>query len=303
MTEDDLLKKWLNNELSDAEMEAFSKREDYAINKNIIEKAQYFKASEFSKAKDFESFKQTYQNRSNVRSINWFRPLLRIASVVVIGLAVYFTWFMNDGLVEEQTLYADTTTIELPDLSSVTLNADTKINYDKESWKDARKLNLVGEAYFKVAKGKTFDVITDNGIVTVVGTEFNVKSRDNYFEVICYEGIVRVVSDTITRELKAGDTYRILNKSFSEDKSTDLAPQWLDQRSRFKAVPLAEVISELERQYNVKVNFKDADSERLFTGGFSHDNLENALSAITQPMNLKFEISSSNQVLIHGNKD
>ena len=31
----DCIKKWLNNELSDAEMEAFSKREDYAINKNI----------------------------------------------------------------------------------------------------------------------------------------------------------------------------------------------------------------------------------------------------------------------------
>ncbi|NRB84356.1 MAG: FecR domain-containing protein [Winogradskyella sp.] len=303
MAEDDLLKKWLNNELSDAEMVAFSKREDYAINKNIIEKALHFKASEFSKVKDFESFKQTYQNRSQVRSIQWFKPLLRIASVVVIALAVYFTWFMNDGLIEKQTLYAETKTIELPDLSSVTLNADSKIFYNEESWQDARKLNLVGEAYFKVAKGTTFDVITDNGTVTVVGTEFNVKSRDKYFEVICYEGIVRVVSDTITRQLKAGNTYRILNNSFSEAKSTDIAPQWLDQRSRFKAVPLGEVISELERQYNVKVSVKTTDSERLFTGGFSHDNLENALSAITQPMNLKFEISSSNQVLIHGNKD
>ena len=227
-------------------------------------------------------------------------PGIKMGVVVKVTCSNYET-FKNDLVTPYQEKSIFTGIVINP------INGNTsgiiEIFYNEESWQDARKLNLVGEAYFKVAKGTTFDVITDNGTVTVVGTEFNVKSRDKYFEVICYEGIVRVVSDTITRQLKAGNTYRILNNSFSEAKSTDIAPQWLDQRSRFKAVPLGEVISELERQYNVKVSVKTTDSERLFTGGFSHDNLENALSAITQPMNLKFEISSSNQVLIHGNKD
>jgi transmembrane sensor len=202
--------------------------------------------------------------------------------------------------VEAKTLLAEKTTISLPDLSQVTLNADSKITYNEDSWPTNRSLNLKGEAYFKVAKGKTFDVITNSGIVTVVGTEFNVKARHDYFEVMCYEGIVKVTSDTITRQLLAGDTYRILNKKFSEDKTRDLAPQWTNNRSRFKAIPFAEVVEELQRQYNIKIAFKHTDTTRLFSGGFVHNNLENALLSITKPMNLTFEISSPNQVLIHG---
>lgn len=303
MIEDDLLKKWLNNELTDAEKDAFSKREDFAFNQEIIDKAKYFKASEFSKIDDFETFKAKYKVRSSVKHLNWLKPALRIASVLVIGLAIYFTMFMNDSMVEQHTQIAEKTTITLPDLSRVMMNADSEITYDKESWYDNRQLNLKGEAYFKVAKGKTFDVITKQGVVTVVGTEFNVKARPDYFEVVCYEGIVKVSSDTITRQLLAGDTYRILNNKFSQDKVEVIQPEWVENRSSFKSVPLKEVVSELERQFNVKVTFKDTKTTRLFSGGFTHKNLENALSAITQPMNLTYEISSSNQVLIYGSTD
>lgn len=303
MIEDKLLNKWLNDDLTDAEKDAFSKREDFALNQKIIEDSKYFKASEFSKVDDFETFKAKYKVRSSVKRLNWLKPALRIASVLVIGLAIYFTMFMNDSMVEQHTQFAEKTTIKLPDLSSVTLNADSEITYNKDSWYANRQLNLKGEAYFKVAKGKTFDVITDNGVVTVVGTEFNVKVRSDYFEVVCYEGIVKVTSDTITRQLLAGDTYRILNNKFSQDKTEAIQPDWVENRSSFKAVPLKDVVSELERQFNVQVTFKDTKTTRLFSGGFTHNNLEKALSAITQPMGLTYKISSHNQVLIYGNTD
>ncbi|MBC2843702.1 FecR family protein [Winogradskyella flava] len=302
MIEDGLLRKWLNDELTDAEKLAFSKREDYALNQDIIEKAKYFKASEFSKMDDFQTFRDIYKTKPKTKSINWIRPLLKIAALVVVSLGVYFTFFGND-LIEERTLASEQTTINLPDLSQVTLNANSEITYDVDSWNSKRRLNLKGEAYFRVAKGKTFAVITEYGIVSVVGTKFNVKARDNYFEVECYEGIVKVTSDTIMRHLLEGDTYRILNNEFSEVEIFDPAPEWINKRSRFRAIPFEEVIYELERQYNIKVVVKGADTGRLFTGGFTHTNLENALSAITQPMNLTFEISSLNQVLIHGNTD
>lgn len=303
MIKDELLKKWLNDDLTDAEKEAFSKREDFAFNQKIIEDSKHFKASKFSKVDDFETFKTEYKARSSAKSLNWLKPALRIASVLVVGFAIYFTMFTNEGVVKESTQLAEKTTIKLPDLSSVTMNADSEITFDKKSWNDNRQLNLKGEAYFKVAKGKTFDVVTENGVVTVVGTEFNVKARSNYFEVKCYEGIVKVTSDTITRQLLAGDMFRILNNEFSQDKIEANQPEWVENRSSFKAVPLEEVIFELERQFNVKVNFKNADTSRLFSGGFPHNDLEKALSAITQPMNLTYEISSSNLVLIYGNTD
>lgn len=303
MTEDDLLKKWLNDELTDVEKETFSNRVDYGINQEIINKAKHFKASQFSKVDDFSTFEAKYKVRSSVKKLNWIKPVLRIASVLVIGIAVYFTMFMNQSLVEERTLLAEKTTFNLPDLSKVALNADSEITYDKDSWYKKRSLNLKGEAYFKVAKGKTFDVITKNGIVTVVGTEFNVKARNDYFEVTCFEGVVKVSSDTIVKQLLTGEIYRILNKEFVKEKTVDLEPQWTNNISDFKAIPLIYVFEELERQYNVEIVFKNVDASRLFSGIFANNNIEKALISITKPMNLTFEISSPNQVLIHGNTD
>lgn len=304
MTEDDLLKKWLNDNLTDAEKKAFSKREDYILNQKIIDSAVHFKASEFSKVDDFETFKATKdKDKTSVKRLNWFKPMLRIASILVIGLAVYLTLFKNGSVVEERTLIAEKTSINLPDLTKVTLNADSKITYDKDTWFENRQVKLKGEAYFKVEKGNTFDVITDNGLVTVVGTEFNVKSRNTYFEVVCYEGIVKVTSNSITRRLLAGDTYSIINSKFSQDKTHETEPEWIDSRSSFKAIPITEVFDELQRQYEIKIRLEDVDVSRKFTGGFTHNNLENALFSITQPMDLMFVISSPNEVLIHDKTD
>ena len=110
-------------------------------------------------------------------------------------------------------------------------------------------------------------------------------------------------SNTITKQLLAGETFRILNKKFTQDKIIDTKPKWTSNKSSFKTIPLKEVFAELERQYNIKVVFNSTDTSRIFTGVFVNDNIENALTSITKPMNLTFEISSSNQVLIHGNKN
>lgn len=298
MDSEELIKKWLNNELSDEEKRMFDSLDDAHLNNFIIEKAQLFKASNFSKVNDFDIFKIQYnQQKIPVKKLNWIYPWLKIASIIVIGLGVYFTFFFNQTI-QFETLASNKVEIELPDHSLVMLNALSHLEYNKRNWKDNRQINLNGEAFFKVAKGKTFDVITEHGVVTVVGTQFNIKERENYFEVKCFEGIVKVTSDTIIRFLKAGDTYKILNGLFSEGKTFSKTPNWIENRSVFEAIPIKEVFAELERQYNIEISY-NSHSNRLFTGGFVHNNLENALNTITQPMNLTYEMTSSNLVVIH----
>jgi Fe2+-dicitrate sensor, membrane component len=65
----------------------------------------------------------------------------------------------------------------------VNLNSSSQLSYSKNKWDSKREVTLNGEAFFKVSKGSTFDVITLNGKVSVLGTQFNVKQRENYFEV------------------------------------------------------------------------------------------------------------------------
>lgn len=303
MEKEILIKKWLNNELDDAEKEAFGQLDDFEINQAIVENAEYFKASHFSEIDSFDTFKKRYvSHKKPVKKLHWLNPFLKIASVLVIAFGLYFTIFQNN-ITHVETVAGEKITVALPDGSQVILNALSSIEYNTKNWNKERSLQLDGEAYFKVANGKKFDVITENGVVTVVGTQFNVKQRANFFEVKCFEGKVSVVSDTIKRLLHPGQTYRILDQKFSEGTTIAPTPKWADNMSDFESVPIKEVLAEVERQYNIKITNKNVDVDRLFTGGFVHDNLENALISITQPMNMTYELSSSNQVIIRGKKN
>lgn len=300
MEKDELIEKWLKDELSEPEMEAFNQLDDYKLNMAIIENAKHFKASEISTVEDFEIFKKKYFARKSLNTkVRWQSQVLKIAAVLVVAIGVYFMLFFNNT-VHLKTLAGEKNTIELPDHSLVSLNALSQIEYNKNQWNDKRTVHLEGEAYFKVTKGKTFDVVTPDGTVTVVGTQFNVKQRDHYFEVKCYEGKVKVSSNGIDRLLEIGDMYQILDGKFVESKTVAVSPSWIDNKSIFEAIPFKEVLAEMERQYNIEIIFKNIDTSRLFTGGFVHTNLENALIAITKPMNLTYELSSSKLVILHG---
>lgn len=294
-----LLEKWLKGELTDTEMKAFEQLDDYELNMAIIENAKHFKASEISTIEDFNAFKKRYEARkSSSKKVYRLSPWFKIAGILVIALGVYFAFFFNNSI-QVETLASEKTTIELPDHSSITLNALSEIEYNKQRWNENRVVHLDGEAFFKVNKGKTFEVITKDGNVTVVGTQFNVKQRDRYFEVKCFEGIVRVTSNGIEKTLKKGDTYQILEGKFIESKTVSNGPSWIENKSVFEAIPFKEVLAELERQYNIEITYKNINTSRLFTGGFVHDDLENALISITKPMNLIYEMSSSNLVILH----
>ncbi len=295
MEKDYLIEKWLANDLSAEERKAFEQLEDHDFLTEIIDSAQYFKASEFSGAPPFEDLEARLTSEVPLRKIGWIKPLLRLTGAIVVGLGIYFLFFFS-SLTEVTTLASEQTTIELPDASSVTLNAASALSYNKKRWNQNREVNLDGEAYFKVAKGKVFDVITEDGVVTVVGTQFSVKQRKDYFEVKCYEGIVRVTTPNEVEELQAGDGYRLYQGKSSKRSVTYQAPQWTKEVSDFRAVPFSEVIAELERQYNVQVDYEGIDPNRLFTGGFVHNNLENALRSITAPQELTYTLESDNQV-------
>ncbi len=300
MEKEYLIEKWLNDELTPEEHEAFKALDEYQFYVDIVENAKDFKASDLSKVDDFETFNNKLKNTKAPKPL-WTNPILRIASVLVIALGLYFTLFYNPTI-QVNTLAHQKTTIELPDASKVTLNALSEVEYNKKNWDKKREVTLKGEAFFQVQKGRTFDVVTSKGIVTVVGTEFSVKQRDHYFEVTCYEGVVKVTSNDISETLTAGKTYRILNGNYSQSSTTLDEPHWLDNVSSFEKVPFKEVIAELERQYDLNIELQNITQNPLFTGGFVHNNLDNALMSVTQPLNLTYKIVSPKQVVIYGHK-
>ncbi|HIB47149.1 MAG TPA: DUF4974 domain-containing protein [Flavobacteriaceae bacterium] len=298
MEKDYLIQKWLNNDLTKEEQQAFEQLDDVALNKAIIDNASHFKASQFHAPASFEALEKRIEAKQHpVRKISWKRTLLQVASVIVLGFAVYYGFFFNQSTTV-QTLAAEKTTFSLPDTSEVTLNAASEITYNEANWSKKRSLQLTGEAYFKVAKGKKFDVETSAGTVSVLGTQFNVKQRNSYFEVSCFEGRVQVTADTIIRTLLAGDSFRIHNGMVESLKIDNSNPSWTNNKSLFNAAPLHQVLNELERQYAITVTYEGAKKNDLFSGGFTHDDLESALKAITTPLDLRYNIESDNIVIL-----
>lgn len=298
MDHDYLIQKWLAGELTPEEEKAFEALEDAPFLREIAGDAAKFRASQFSKAKQYDDFKKVLDaHKTPVRKLNWVRPLMRIASIFVVGLTLYY-FFVYDSLTQVETQFGEKVTINLPDGSAVTVNALSEIAYYEKNWNGNRKIRLAGEAFFDVAKGKQFVVSTPTGEVTVLGTEFNVRQRDDFFEVKCFEGTVKVNFEDHEAILDQGDKVRWYHGVLEQGINTYSVPQWTKNVSDFQRVDVAEVFAELERQYGVKATLENVDGERLFTGGFVHDNLDNALKSITVPLDLDYVILETDKVRV-----
>ncbi|WP_026810424.1 FecR family protein [Arenibacter latericius] len=297
--EENYLAKWLNNELSEEEVSKFKLTKEYTTYKKIVDATNNMEAPEFDmdKAKR-DLYQRKEENKGKVVRLNPYKKYLRIAAVIalIVGIS-YFYNFTGDEVVSTQ--YAERTAVTLPDNSEVQLNADSQITYQKKNWKDNRNIDLKGEAFFKVAKGERFTVSTDMGMVTVLGTQFNVENRKDIFEVSCYEGLVSVRYNNKETKLSAGQALVVIN---GELRTSEIAnaqqPSWLQDESTFKSIPLKYVLDEFERQFNIKVETKNIDLEQLFSGSFSNTDKNLALQSISAPSSLKYKIEEG-KVLIY----
>lgn len=291
MNREELTLKWLNNDLNDQELQAFKNLEDYDDLVKLNSSVQAFKAEGFYTSAELESVLSKITpiaiKSKKQSSTHWFRPFMRVAAILAVCFGLYYyTTTLNTTITTE---FAQKTTVELPDASSVSLNAKSLLAFNKKDWKHEREVELQGEAFFKVAKGSSFHVITKSGTVTVYGTQFNVKQRDNYFEVICYEGLVGVTRNSQETKLKPGDSFLIIDgKVIAKEKENRTTPSWLNNESLFKSIPFKEVIAEFERQYNVTFDTASVNTNQLVTVGFPHDSLDVAIKNITVPLHLTY---------------
>ena len=164
-------------------------------------------------------------------------------------------------------------------------------------WNTNRVLFLEGEGYFRVKKGSTFTVNTPSGSVTVLGTQFNVNSRNNYFEVICYEGKVSVKNKQTTHILKATDYLRNIEGVITASKVKTIQPNWISGESDFKSTPIKYVIEAMELHFNVQFDTQNIDENIVFTGSFSNNDLDTALKTVFAPLKIKY-IKEDNTILL-----
>lgn len=297
--QENYLAKWLNNELSPEELEAFKASPEYSSYLKLADISSQLEAPAFDAE---QAFLDNVQRRSvqepKVVRLNSSRTLWRVAAAiaVIFALSLGYVSTLTERI---NTQYAERSEINLPDNSEVILNAGSKLTYHKKKWATDRRVTLKGEAFFKVAKGAAFSVETKSGIVQVLGTQFNVEQRPNFFEVSCYEGLVSVTYQGTEHKVAAGSSFIVMDGTVITDTvPVNTQPSWVTSESSFKSIPLAFVLDELKRQYDIRVETDNIDLSQKFTGTFSNTNLDLALQSISTPAQISYTLEG-NKVLFY----
>lgn len=232
----------------------------------------------------------------NPQKINIRRSFMRIAAcaAVVSAIAVSLFYWNENRLL---TKYNDMTVevgqgqksdISLPDGTIVHLNADSKLRYGSNFNGKQRQVELIGEAYFDVAKDTRSPFIVKAGDIQVraLGTSFNVHAYPDDENITTYlaEGSVIISSSTQSLNLSPGEVavYSLKKNRMIKKKEDDrLFIAWMNNEMVFNDEPILNIIKLLERNYNVKFEIK---SDRLnsitFTGTLKNASLQSTLYAL-----------------------
>ena len=292
------LARWIANELSPKELEEFQQSDVYHQFKAIDDASQLLKAPDYNQKEALTQIQNKLQSKEANKKVVKLIPNWMYGAAASIALLISFFYF-NYSTTDISTSYGEYSTITLPDNSTVHLSPNSTVSYKKYKWDANREVSLRGKAFFEVEKGKSFTVNTTEGNVTVLGTKFTVNTSKNYFEVLCYEGKVGVTSknkgETI---LTLGKAYRNYNEKAEEWTFNSDSPSWLKGESSFMNTPLYQVIKALENQFNLKFDSSKIDTEKRFTGTFTHEDVNIALQTVFAPMKISYKLAKNSTVIL-----
>lgn len=262
---------------------------------------------------------------------NIFSILLKISAAAVIVLIAGYLVFFSKSNKQKQVISSfisangEIKNFQLPDGSSVMLNAGSRVNINKGYGDSTRDVFLEGEAFFDVKHNshKPFIVHTATMDVRALGTAFNVKAYpgEKTIEASLVRGSVEVtlkeendrkiilhpnekvqyfpvhenVHSPKPAEKKAGQNQipvSFLVQPLSKNLLGDVKEiAWTENQLEFDDKTFTDIAQMMERWYGVKIVFED---ERLrqyrFTGIFEKEKLETVLSILKESRNFNYEI-------------
>lgn len=226
----------------------------------------------------------------------------------MLGLSFNNTFVCN----KIKSIRSDINTLHIPtggeyklvlcDGTKISVNSESKIQYPFSFEKDKRRVKLMGEAYFEVAKNEKlpFEISTKNAVITVLGTKFNVCNYDNeqFEQITLEEGAIEVKYKDQFFKLTPGMQLIIdsKNKKASvKNVDTNLYVSWKDDLFRFQDMNLDELTKKIQRWYNVKFVFKDQECKSYrFTGALAKDaNFNDFITLIESTTEVKFALKEN----------
>lgn len=255
-----------------------------------------------------KALKNVFVSMSKNKKVVWLNRLQRIAAVLLLPALI--TILVQNSInhetsevrmVEVKTNPGMTTTLDLPDGTTVYLNSESSLQYPSYFEGDQRRVKLSGEAYFAVAKNteQRFIVSTPHDAqIEVLGTVFNVEAfeKDTMITTTLLEGKVSFSYSTDDRPekivMKPGqklvyDSNRMQAQLFSTTGESETA--WKDGRIVFQNTPFQQALRMLEKRYNVEFVVSTSKyAKDSFTGSFASQRLDRVLEVFKISSKIKW---------------
>lgn len=289
---------WFENKLTNDELKQYVSEEDFLAYQKIKDALENYTLEDLQTEKSYDAIKSKISKgkETSVKVI----PIWKFVSIAASLLLLVSTFLFFSQKNSFETDFGQKQSLVLLDNSKVILNTKSTIEYSN-FFRFNRNLFLQGEAYFQVQKGSKFTVNTKYGTVEVLGTKFNVNSSDDdFFEVMCYEGKVRVSFNKEQFILTKGEIIRF-NKNSTENWASSLEnePTWIGFETSFKNTPIKQVFEKIRNQYNVQIDFPKTIDSIKFTGTITNENLDTALQSVCIPLNLKIKKINSRKIRVY----
>lgn len=186
--------------------------------------------------------------------------------------------------------------LQLPDGTRVWLNAASSLKYPASFYAlKQRSVELIGEAYFEVAKDKTkpFVVKSKGQEVEVLGTHFDVNAYpdEQSIKTTLIEGSVKL-NGKLT--LKPGEQSVLSDGKFNVKEVNAIdAADWKNGEFVFTNEPLTSILKKVARWYGVEIVYtNDLVKVPTFSGSVSRsENISSVLNMLEETSSVRFSIT------------
>lgn len=231
--------------------------------------------------------------RKKISVWEWTQRIAAVMSIpLLIGILLMYME-RNDyketaRIIEIKTHPGMTTFITLPDSTMVYLNSESSLRYPSSFQGDIRKVELVGEGYFKVTKNaqKRFVISTPHhSQIEVYGTSFNVEAyaKDKQVTATLVNGKIGFLYTDkagAAKKINLEPRHKLIyhpetGEAGVYQTTCESETAWKDGKIVFHNTPMEEALHTLSKRYNVEFVISNKKLKKYaFTGSFTHQRLE-----------------------------
>ncbi len=277
--------------------------ENLAALKNIVEMQQHLSIlgdyKEVDEAKAWTKIEQNLHPQSETKVKSNLLMKIAAALIFVIAATVVFKYTYNDTTTRSPIVFDSSVTknVKLNDGSHIILDGVTTLTQTSE-----RNVIINGSAYFDIAKDpkNPFVITTNHGLVTVLGTAFNIFTNKTKSQVYVTEGKVKISYREQDYFLEASQMITLNDQEVAVVSSPVIKPNaWKNKILAFENKSLKYVLESVAIYYNVTLDWqiKEHQDQCKINTVFKDETIQDVMKELALLSDVRYELTTTKLII------